>query len=87
MKGTEGIDYVILECGHCNGSGKCRCYDCVTHRAKKTINEDTNLDQWEMPEGIKIKIEEIINNEWEVKCTVCEGCGKIVFWREDDEDS
>ena len=37
MKGTEGIDYVITECGHCKGDGKCDCFQCLE---RVVITED-----------------------------------------------
>jgi len=80
MKGTEGIDYVITECGHCKGNGKCNCYQCLFEAA--------NRDLFARASGTPTigdrnqKIEYFKGKEFEVPCSICEGIGKVVFWRE-----
>ena len=78
MKGTEGIDYVITECSHCKGSGKCKCYNCLYATAIAVVGRVELVGT-----GIRdLKIKELKKEGFEVTCTVCEGVGKMVFWRE-----
>ena len=79
MKGTEGIDYVITECGHCKGNGKCNCYDCLEASAVRTVlNEDGTY----YPHIRDAHIKCLKENDDSVFCTICKGVGKVVFWRE-----
>lgn len=77
MKGTEGIDYVITECSHCKGSGKCKCYNCYYDAALTIVVSRGGTNY-----GVDKKIKDFENEGFEVKCTVCKGVGKVVFWRE-----
>jgi len=79
MKGTEGIDYVITECSHCKGSGKCACYDCLCDSAIDAVKDedgDYNVGSRD------VKIVYLKEEGFEVTCKVCKGVGKVVFWRE-----
>ena len=82
MKGTEGIDYVITECSHCKGSGKCACYDCLEPAAERGTDEFLNDNVSDYSNRKEAKILALQKKGFEVKCTVCEGVGKVVFWRE-----
>jgi hypothetical protein len=80
MKGTEGIDYVITQCGHCEGSGKCRCYNCLCATAIDVIHED-DKHMYDIDDRDD-KIKELEDNGFMVRCNICKGVGKVVFWRE-----
>jgi hypothetical protein len=80
MKGTEGIDYVITECGHCKGAGRCDCYDCYKVAAIAAVPRDE--DGYYKIAARDVKIEELNEKKYQVKCDVCQGVGKVVFWRE-----
>ncbi len=82
MKGTEGIDYVITECSHCKGSGKCACYECLEPTAKRDIVRFHDDSDNELLKRKKAEIDTLKKKGFEMKCTVCKGVGKIVFWRE-----
>jgi hypothetical protein len=78
VKGIEGIDYVITECSHCEGSGKCRCFDCCCNVVERLPDEKVNDVEYyafKMNKELK-KLQE------NVKCSTCKGAGKVVFWRE-----
>ncbi|MCD4677404.1 MAG: hypothetical protein K8S18_15635 [Desulfobacula sp.] len=88
MKGTEGIDYVITECGHCKGSGKCSCYDCYIPIAKMNRNrinkrEIEEAGVWGTPNKTTVdyEIDKLKKSQGVVKCSICKGVGKVVFWR------
>ena len=92
MKGTEGIDYVITECGHCKGTGKCTCYDCFFKGAIRAIKKgheySSGMDStedgryyWEGERDNKIKY--FKEAEFAVVCEICKGVGKVIFWREE----
>lgn len=80
MKGTEGIDYVVTECGHCKGEGKCNCFDCLYTAATDAAPTDDHGD-YRISERDR-KIEYLQEKKFSAKCTVCRGVGKVVFWRE-----
>lgn len=92
MKGTEGVDYVITECSHCKGSGKCKCYDCLYAAAVNIVPKNSDNPffvlstkselQSDLERKRDMKIEYFKKQDFEMKCTVCEGVGKVVFWRE-----
>ena len=65
MNGVEGIDYVVTECGHCKGGGKCTCLDCACRFRSKASNTDVN----NLDIGTSV-----------VRCSICGGVGKVVFW-------
>ena len=83
MKGTEGIDCVITECGHCKGSGKCNCHSCITKSSEEYFKKDNSqrygfFGKDSFPDYIKgLKEEKAF-----VNCNICKGVGKVVFWRE-----
>ena len=77
MKGTEGIDYVITECGHCKGTGKCACYNCLAAAAVEAVDNSTSVY-----DEASSQITYLTEKGYEVTCNVCKGVGKVVFWRE-----
>ncbi len=79
MKGTEGIDYVITECGHCTSTGKCDCHNCL---AREATNMSINTSGEYHLAARDERISDLKEGEFMVKCTVCAGVGKVVFWRE-----
>jgi hypothetical protein len=82
MKGTEGIDYVVTECGHCSGEGKCGCYSCRYEAAVRAVADSKGVYFLKQRDE---KMEELQAEEVQVKCTICRGVGKVVFWREEPE--
>ena len=96
MKGTEGVDYVITECAHCEGTGKCVCHDCHFRAAMRNVDKvpvetmdgDYGVDPSD-PDVCYNKysrnclLSEYNDGEVEVLCSVCKGVGRVVFWRED----
>ena len=77
-KGIEGIDYLVTECGHCNGNGKCACVDCIFFVAEKAV---TDTKGRYATSDRNSQIDYFLEKKLEAKCSVCNGVGKVVFWR------
>jgi hypothetical protein len=72
MPGIEGVDYVITECGHCKGTGKCACKGCAV-KAWNELKQDLGLE--EFFDMFDRDLDNLV-------CSACAGSGKVVFWRE-----
>jgi len=81
MKGTEGIDYIITECGHCKGSAECDCYECLVIAATKMVTEKDGTYNLGLR---KYEVTRLQEDDVKVKCSVCKGTGKLVFWKDDE---